>query len=174
MLTIDVTYEENDFAEIFDFDYEKTANDVVNEILKEEQCPYEAEASLLLMSPEEIHEINMSERGIDRTTDVLSFPMVAYSAPSHFEDALLEKADAFDPETNRLMLGDILINVQKVKEQAEEYGHSRLREFAFLIAHSTLHLLGYDHMTEAEEKEMFSRQERALRTLGITREESES
>ena len=78
--------------------------------------------------------------------------------------------DLFDPETGRLVLGDIVINAGRVKSQAAEYGHSELREFAFLIAHSTLHLCGYDHMTEEEAKDMESRQTRVLNQLGITRE----
>ncbi len=170
MVTVDITYDGDDLDEILDFDYEAVAGEVIDEILSEENCPYEAEANLLLMGPEEVHEINKSERGVDRTTDVLSFPMVAYETPSDFAEAEAKEADSFDPETGNLMLGDILINVQKVKEQAEEYGHTKKREFAFLIAHSTLHLLGYDHMVEDEEKIMFARQEAVLAALGITRD----
>lgn len=174
MVTIDVTYDGGDLETILDFDYTRIAEIVVEEVLREEKCPYPAEVNLLIMSPEEIHAINKSERGIDRTTDVLSFPMVQYLTPAAFPEAERERADSFDPETGNLMLGDILINVEKVREQAEEYGHSRRREFAFLVAHSMLHLIGYDHMEADEEKVMFAKQENVLAACGITREERES
>lgn len=163
-------YDQADFDEILDFNWQETAEQVSGEVLKEEGCPYEAEVNLLLTDNEEIHRINKEQRGIDRATDVLSFPCFQYDPPSAWDQAEGEKADNFDPETGRLMLGDIVISVPKVKEQSEEYGHSTRREFAFLVAHSTLHLIGYDHMTKDEETDMFARQERALETLGITRD----
>lgn len=162
-------YEGADFDEILNFDWQETAERVALEVLTEEGCPYEAEVNLLLTDNDEIHQINREQRDIDRATDVLSFPCFQYDPPASWDQPEKDRADNFDPETDRLMLGDIVISVPKVKEQAEEYGHSTLREFSFLVAHSTLHLIGYDHMTEEEEKDMFARQERALEHLGITR-----
>ena len=149
-------------------DYEETALAVAEPVLEEEGCPYEAEVSLLLTSNEEIHGLNLQYRGIDRPTDVLSFPQTDYEAPADFPQAE-EEADAFNPDTGELFLGDIIISLDKVKEQAESYGHGVKREFAFLVAHSMLHLLGYDHMTEEEAADMEARQSAVLRHLGMER-----
>lgn len=117
---------------------------------------------------EEIREMNREFRDIDRATDVLSFPMIAYESPADF--AFLEEDEScFDPDTGELMLGNIVISKQKVVEQAEEYGHTVEREYAFLIAHSMLHLLGYDHMEEEERAVMEKKQREILDGLGITR-----
>ena len=108
-------------------------------------------------------------RGIDRPTDVLSFPMQTYEKPadfSHVEDFIEEN---FNPDTGELLLGDIVLNVEKVIEQAKTYGHSQKREYAFLILHSMLHLFGYDHESEDERLLMEDRQRTILDTLGITR-----
>lgn len=131
-------------------------------------CPYETEVNLLLTMNKEIHEINYNYRDIDRATDVLSFPMVLYDEPAKFE--FLEDAfECFNPETGELMLGDIVISKEKVISQAEEYGHSIEREYAFLIAHSMLHLFGYDHMEEEERIIMESKQKEILEQLQILR-----
>ena len=100
---------------------------------------------------------------------MLSFPMVDYEFPSDFSCVDKNPESYLNPETDELLLGDIMISVDKVYEQANEYGHSRKREFAFLIAHSMLHLLGYDHIDEAERKVMEEKQEAILDALGITR-----
>lgn len=150
-------------------DYEETARLVIDQVLDEEECPYEAEVNLLLTSDEEIHRINLEYREIDRPTDVLSFPQVEYEAPADFTWADEHEIECFHPDTGELMLGDIIISLDKVKEQAEKYGHGMKREYAFLIAHSMLHLLGYDHMTEEDAKEMEARQSEILEHLGITR-----
>lgn len=149
-------------------DYQELTNLVSEAVLDMEECPYESQVELLLTMSEEIHEMNREFRGIDRATDVLSFPMVDYEEAGNFE--FLEEADEyFDPETGELMLGNIVINKERVVEQAEEYGHSVKREFAFLIAHSMLHLLGYDHMEEEERIVMEEKQRQVLDGLGITR-----
>ena len=114
--------------------------------------------------------MNMEYREVDRPTDVLSFPQVEYETPADFAWAEEHEMDCFDPDTGELFLGDIVISLDKVKEQAEKYNHSVRREFAFLVAHSMLHLLGYDHMTPEEAKDMESRQSAALEHLGITRD----
>ncbi len=131
-------------------------------------CPYEAEVNLLLTMNEEIHEMNYNFREIDRATDVLSFPMVDYDEPGEF-DFLEDAMEYFNPETGELMLGDIVISKEKVISQAEEYGHSIEREYAFLIAHSMLHLFGYDHMEEEERQVMEAKQRDILEQLQILR-----
>lgn len=165
-----MTFEiENEVEIPFDFDYKKVIQDVILQSLDYENCPYEAEINVLLTGNDEIHEINLEQRQINRPTDVLSFPMVDYYTPadfSHLEDG----GDIyFHPETGELMLGDIIISVDKVLEQAEAYGHSQTRELAFLVAHSMLHLMGYDHMEEEERIDMERRQEEILNQLGIQR-----
>ena len=118
---------------------EELAKKVIEAAVDYEECPYETEVNLLLTMNDEIHEMNRQFRGIDRPTDVLSFPMVDYEEPGKF-DFLEEAMEYFNPETGELMLGDIVISKEKVIAQAEEYGHSTQREYAFLIAHSMLHL----------------------------------
>ncbi len=147
---------------------EKLAEKVIEAAMDYVECPYDAEVNLLLTMNEEIHEMNMNFRQIDRPTDVLSFPMVDYDEAGNFE--FLEEADEyFHPETGELMLGDIVISKEKVISQAEEYGHSIEREYAFLIAHSMLHLFGFDHMEEEERAEMETKQKEILEGLKILR-----
>lgn len=152
------------------FDVEAVAVKVIGEALAFEKCPYEVEVALLLTDSEKIHAMNKEFRGIDRPTDVLSFPNVDYEAPADFSGIEDIAEDYFNPESGELCLGDIVVNVDKVYEQAVEYGHSPLREYAFLIAHSMLHLLGYDHMERDEAAVMEDKQEEILKRLGITRE----
>ena len=140
--------------------------------MKQEGCPYEAEVSLTLCDGESIREINREFRDRDSVTDVLSFPMLEYETPGVFDNVEEDSPDAFNPETGDLILGDIIICLDRVRLQAEEYGHSRKREFAFLVAHSMLHLIGYDHMTEDDESIMNDRQEAVLNSLNITREDT--
>lgn len=140
-------------------EFEKLFNDVVKESLRYEEFDPECEVSLSIVSNDEIQEINKQFREIDAPTDVLSFPLLT------FEEG--EQADV--NENNEIMLGDIIISIDKAKAQAEEYGHGLRRELAFLTAHSMLHLMGYDHMEEEEQKEMFRKQDDILNNLGITR-----
>lgn len=100
----------------------------------------------------------------------MSFPNLEFRKAGVFEIDERQEADFFDPDTGELVLGDIMISAEKVLEQAESYGHSVQREFAFLMAHSMLHLCGYDHMEESEAGEMERRQEEILWKLGITRD----
>ena len=157
---------------------EKIAEEVILEALEQEGCPYEAEINLTLVNDEEIRRINEEMRSLDRSTDVLSFPMVDFASPADFD--MLEEMEAgegfdtladdvFNPDTGELMLGDIVISVDHCLKQAEEYGHRVQREYAFLIAHSMLHLMGYDHMIPEEAAEMEQRQERILSAKGYTR-----
>ncbi|MDE6313005.1 MAG: rRNA maturation RNase YbeY [Lachnospiraceae bacterium] len=149
--------------------YGELAELVVNAALDYEACPYECEVNVILTDNDKIHEINKECRSIDAATDVLSFPMVEYSKAGCFDAIEEQQPECFHPESGELMLGDIIISLDKMKDQALGYGHSYQREFAFLIAHSMLHLMGYDHMEPEEEKVMFAKQEEILRQLGITR-----
>lgn len=160
--------EEGEFLLPEEVETEKTAQLVVDAVLDYEGCPYEAMVEILLTMNEEIHAMNKEFREIDRPTDVLSFPMVDYEEPGNF-DFLEEDEMAFDPESGELMLGNIVISKEKVMQQAEEYGHSPKREYAFLIAHSMLHLLGYDHMEDEERAVMEAKQREILDQIGITR-----
>ena len=144
------------------------ASMVIEAVLDYENCPYEVEVNLLLTMDKEIHEINYNFRQIDRPTDVLSFPMVEYDEAGNFE--FLEETDEFfHPESGELMLGDIVVSKEKVVSQAKEYGHSIEREYAFLVAHSMFHLLGYDHMQDDERVVMERKQKKVLENLKIIR-----
>lgn len=167
-MTINIEYEAE---KKLDISWEEIIRQVVEGTLDYEGCPYEAEVNVVLTDNEGIKEINQEYRNVDGPTDVLSFPMLEYDSPSDFEGVEEQFADCFNPETGELMLGDIMISVDKVEEQAESYGHSVRREFAFLVAHSMLHLCGYDHMQEQEAAVMEQKQEKILEGLGITRDE---
>lgn len=147
---------------------QKTAKEAIERALDVLGCPYEAEVSLLLTMDEQIQEMNAEFRGIERSTDVLSFPMIDYPGPGEF-GFLEEREDCFDPESGELLLGDIVISKEKVIAQAQDYGHSVLREYAFLIVHSVLHLTGYDHMEEEERQEMEAMQRKIMESLCILR-----
>ncbi len=163
-------YVENETAVEFPFLVEETVRTVCEAVLESENCPYETQVNVVLTDNSGIREMNRECRGIDRETDVLSFPNVDFEQEGVFDIDEDREADYFDPDTGELMLGDILISVDKVMEQAQNYGHSVRREFAFLVAHSMLHLCGYDHMEEAEAKVMERKQEEILAGLGITRD----
>ena len=163
-------YVENETEVTFPFDVEEIVKMVSDKVLDVEDCPYETQINVLLTDNEGIHEFNKEYRGIDRETDVLSFPNLDFEEPGQFVIEEEREADYFDPDTGELILGDIIISVDKVMEQAESYGHSTKREFAFLVAHSMLHLCGYDHMEADEAKVMEAKQEEVLNELGITRE----
>ena len=151
-----------------DLPCEELATKVIEAALDYEECPYEVEVNLLLTMNNEIQEMNHNFRQIDRATDVLSFPMIDYEEAGNFE-FLEDVMDAFHPESGELMLGDIVISKEKVMSQAEEYGHSVEREYAFLIAHSMLHLFGYDHMEDDERIVMETKQKEILEQLQILR-----
>lgn len=150
------------------FDYENLARDVIETALDTEGFPYETEVNLLLVSTEGIWEINRRHRKIDAPTDVLSFPLISYQAPGDFE-GIEQDGDNFNPDTGEALLGDIILCIDKVKEQAKSFGHSEKREYAFLILHSILHLLGYDHMTPKESELMEGKQNKILGQMGILR-----
>lgn len=153
----------------FPFSPEELFEKVARGVLESEGCPYEAEINLLLTDAEGIRSYNREYREIDRETDVLSFPAVDYEKPSDF--SLVENALScyLNPDSQELMLGDIILNVDRVVSQAGEFGHTLQREYAFLLTHSMLHLLGYDHMEPEEEAVMFGKQEKILQAMGIVR-----
>lgn len=163
-------YLENETEITFDFETEKIAKNVIEKVLEVEKCPFDIEVNLLITDNEGIREYNVSMRGIDKPTDVLSFPGLFFDEPSVFFVSEEEMADYTNPENGLIVLGDIIISADKVISQAEEYGHSAKREFAFLVAHSMYHLCGYDHMTSDEAIVMEKKQEEILQLLQITRD----
>ena len=155
----------------FGFDIQELAESVAGTVLKMEGCDEDVEIGLTITDNDGIHELNRQFREIDSPTDVLSFPNVSYEEAGDFSVIQGEqKVDLLNPDTGKIMFGDIVINEDRVRSQAEEYGHSVKREFAFLVAHSMLHLCGYDHMEEEEAKVMEKKQEDVLGELGITRD----
>lgn len=164
------SYVENETSVKFDFNTKEILDSVMGQVLTMEDCPYEAQVNLLITDEEGICRFNREYRQIDAPTDVLSFPMISFEKEGDFKAAEQNEADCFDPESGEMLLGDIIISAPRVMEQAEKYGHSAKREFAFLVAHSMLHLCGYDHMEDEQAKVMEIKQEQALNALGITRE----
>ncbi len=140
---------------------EKLIKEVVKAVLKEEKIKKDLEVYVTLTNNEQIHKVNFEQRKVDRPTDVLSFPMFEREEIHFLKEDASEETD---------ILGDIIISIEKVKEQAEEYGHSFERELAYLVTHGMLHLLGYDHMIEEEKAQMRKREEEILNKLNITRE----
>lgn len=143
-------------VENFENNYEQDFTAIIEQALKTLGIEDDVEVSCVLVDDERIHEINREYRHIDRSTDVISFAM--------------EDNDQFYVEGMPRTLGDIFISVDHAKKQAEEYGHSLRREMCFLFTHGILHLLGYDHMTDEQEKEMFGLQDEILGALSIERE----
>lgn len=153
----------------FDFSEDEYVRKVIEKAMDYVKCPYEAEVNVLFTDNNGIHEMNKEYRQIDRPTDVLSFPMLEYDQAGNFDFLEDESYDNFHPETGELILGDIVLSCEKIKEQAKEYGHSELRELCFLVAHSMLHLFGYDHMEDTEREQMERMQTEILEELGIFR-----
>ena len=145
-------------------EYDKTIARVVEECYKEENLQ---ESKLImtitLTTPEKIRKINKEYRNIDRATDVLSFPMFQ---KEELDSKILSKNFLYED-----VLGDILISVEKVQEQAKEYGHSFERELSYMVVHGFYHLMGYDHIEEKDKEIMRPKEENILKKLGITREE---
>lgn len=139
---------------------EELIRKVIECVLKEEGIKKNLDVYVTLTNNETIRKVNAEQRNIDRATDVLSFPMFDRS-----EIPDLKKEDKTED-----ILGDIIVSIEKVKEQAEEYGHSFERELAYLVTHGMLHLLGYDHIIDEEKAVMRKREEEILGILNITRE----
>ena len=145
-------------------DYENIVEKVVQQCFKEENLENtKLYISIILTTPEHIHEINKQYRNVDKETDVLSFPM--------FEKEELDEKIKNQNFEHEDVLGDIIISIEKVKEQAEEYGHSFEREFSYMIVHGFYHLMGYDHIEEEDKVLMRPKEENVLNKLGIKRDE---
>lgn len=149
---------------------EEIITNTVEQAVEVMNCPYEISLDVLLTDDETIHEINKKQRNIDRATDVLSFPMLQYEEPGRFPTLEALDDSYFELDSGELLLGNIVISLDKVREQAESYGHSVTRELAFLTAHSMLHLFGYDHIEDSERIQMEQLQEQILQKAGYTRD----
>ena len=155
-------YFENETGIEFDFQNPaEIAETAVYTVFDDKEIPDELDVNILVVSPEDMQEINRENRGVDSVTDVLSFPYYDYEEPGVFE------GEIYEDEEN--ILGDIILCGERIISQAEEYGHSQMREFAFLIVHSCLHLLGYDHMEEAEAELMQAEERRLMDIMDIHR-----
>lgn len=148
----------------FDSHMEQLLTQAVEISLKTEGFNIPSEINILLTDDDSIREINREQRNIDKSTDVLSFPMLDI-----YKGEIRSDTGDFDMEENLLLLGDIVISMETAKRQAEEYGHSFEREMAFLTTHGLYHLLGYDHMNEEDEREMMGKQEAVLEKMGLAR-----
>ena len=153
----------------FDFDVPGEIERIVNACVDYLKCDYEVQVNVLITDNEAIHEMNLENRGIDRPTDVLSFPLIEWEVPGKCDFSENDEIVLCDPDSGELMLGDIVISLDKVKEQAEEYGHSKKRELLFLVAHRMLHLFGFDHESDEEREEMERMQREILDSAGVTR-----
>lgn len=154
-----------------DNDLEILIEKLVEYTLKEEGVSKEVELSILFVDNERIREINKEERGKDIETDVLSFPMLHYPQGKVFKEVYLNyDFPAEDLYEDKLILGDIVLSLEKAEEQRGEFNHSFQREVCYLIIHSVLHLLGYDHMEEDDKILMRKREEEILQKFNIIRE----
>ena len=143
---------------------------VIEFALKEEEVDIKCEVSLVFVDNDEIKEINNDTRGINKETDVLSFPMLEYENKKVFKEIYKNyKFAQSDFDGDELVLGDIVISLEKALEQSKEFNHSYEREASYLVVHSVLHLLGYDHMEDEEKNVMRRREEEILNKLSITR-----
>ena len=164
-ISIDNKYE-------FDFNLSSLSKKVVNELLSVEKVNQEISVDIFIVGLKRIRTINKNMRGIDKTTDVLSFPNIPFHRPSDFKSIIKNKklySSVFDYSNNCFYLGDIVICYDKILSQSKKYGHSVKREYVFLLVHSILHLLGYDHIDSKEEMIMFDKQNVVLNKLKILR-----
>ncbi|MCT4688350.1 MAG: rRNA maturation RNase YbeY [Vallitalea sp.] len=159
----------NDTEQNFSKEYVDIINKVIAVSLDQEKCPYEIEVSVTITNNEQIRKINKKHRDMDKPTDVLSFPLIDFTKPSEFDDIDEDNDEWFNLDTGELMLGDIIISLERAYEQAKEYGHSIEREIGFLTAHSMLHLMGYDHIINEEEQVMKQQQQQILNEVGLKR-----
>lgn len=171
-MTVFIENEVNDF----EFDYEKIIKQCVKGVLEYVAFPYNAQVNVLITDENTIKSINQEQRNIDKVTDVLSFPMIDFDFPLNF-DVLEDEAIAYDIDREEFVLGDIVLCEERIYSQAKDYGHNTIREMAFLVVHSMLHLLGYDHNHDNKVQneltkmtlEMEKLQEEILGKLGILR-----
>lgn len=149
---------------------EDILKDICEIAVRKELIEQPVEVFVMIVDNDEIKSLNHQFRGLDRETDVLSFPLNELPRPLCMMLKEKEFFPEINPESGRISLGDIIISADKAKTQAEEYGHSFKREMAFLCAHGMLHLMGYDHIEEAEEQEMREKQRAILNTADIKRD----
>ncbi len=160
---VELIIENEQNKEAFTNELEAVVRAVCERVMEMEECDFDAQISLTLTDNENIKIINNEFRSINAPTDVLSFPMLEFDEEGQIID------NEFEYDDDLIMLGDIVISLERAREQAIEFGHSFKREIAFLCAHSMLHLLGYDHIEEDEERIMNEKQENILNSLNITR-----
>ncbi len=166
MIYVDNRQEKMEVSDEFTNHLEK----VIEFALKEEGVNISSEISLLFVDNEEIREINNETRNIDRVTDVLSFPMLDYPEKKVFKEVYTENDfSEADFDGDDLVLGDVVLSLERALEQSKEYNHSYEREASYLVVHSVLHLLGYDHMEEEDKVKMRKREEEILTALDIRR-----
>ena len=152
-------------------DLKGSIKEIIDYALKEEQVLVPYEVSLIFVDNETIREINADTRGIDRATDVLSFPMLDYEDKKVFKQCYLNyEFSPIDLNEGNLVLGDIVLSLERAKEQSEEFEHSFIREVCYLVIHSILHLLGYDHMEDEDKIIMRAREEEILSEFNIKRD----
>ncbi|AYF54516.1 heat-shock protein [Clostridium sp. K25] len=148
----------------------ETVKEIINYTLKEEEVKVNTEVSVIFIDNNTIKEINKETRDIDKVTDVLSFPMLDYPQGKVYKDTYKDyEFDASYLDEGELVLGDIVLSLEKAEEQSTEFRHSFLREVCYLTVHSVLHLLGYDHMEEDDKVRMRKREEEILERFSITR-----
>ncbi|MBZ9690663.1 MULTISPECIES: rRNA maturation RNase YbeY [unclassified Clostridium] len=166
MIYVDNRQEKMEVSDEFTNHLEK----VIEFALKEEDVNISSEISLLFVDNQEIREINNETRNIDRATDVLSFPMLDYPEKKVFKEVYTENDfSEADFDGDDLVLGDVVLSLERALEQSKEYNHSYEREASYLVVHSVLHLLGYDHMEEEDKVKMRKREEEILTALDIRR-----
>ena len=162
-------YFEDEAGISFGFDPEEKVEEMIAFVRDYVECPYDIEVSVTLVDTDTIRQVNSQFRQIEKVTDVLSFPMMEYDSPRDFGGQAFQNSLSLSPDTQEMILGDILLCSEVVKTQAEEYGHSELREFCFLVVHSMLHLFGYDHIQEEDRREMEEEQRKIMERLGRNR-----
>jgi probable rRNA maturation factor len=163
---------ENNTEHLIDEEMRSLLHEIVEKALQLEGYPLNIEVSVTFVNNGEIQELNQQFRQIDKPTDVLSFPMLEFEEGDEDEEGFIDfegLEDSLNPETGELVLGDIVISVEKAVEQAKAYEHSLKREIGFLTAHSMFHLMGYDHMTPEEEEIMKKKQEQVLQEVDLSR-----
>ena len=164
--------EETNEGKKLDFEYRALLETVVRTVLEAEQFTEQIQVSVTFTDEQEIAQINHNFRQISEPTDVLSFPMLEFTRDGDALSFIEESADR-DPDSGELLLGDIVLCIPRVFSQAREYGHSARREYAFLLVHSMLHLLGYDHIREGDRVRMEERQRVIMEQLGVSRDDAD-
>ena len=175
----------NDNKYKFEFNEAVLSKKISKKIFEIEKLPYDFSFTINLVSKSKIKSINKKTRGIDKYTDVLSFPNIDFTKPSNFKNYVksyykkvkqtikkeyeIIDLSIVDVQSKTIFLGDVVICFDILLKQAKEFGHSIKREYSFLLTHSLLHLLGYDHMIKSDEKKMFEKQDLILNELKITR-----